>query len=146
MAVNAFLPVGSVLYDVITCIHTLEHIEHPGRILYRLRDAASYQSTVLLIEVPHAILSPAGPNLAHPCLFTPESLAPLLKRCGWRPIWMLPHYGTAATSPLPCNILTLCVADIGDPPSWIAPDYERLINEFLLAYQVQTGKAAETKR
>jgi len=132
----------SAKFDLITCIHTLEHVVDPGKMLHRLREAAA-PGALLMVEVPHALLSPAGPSLAHPCLFTPDSLAPLLLCNGWKPIWIIPHIGTANALFLPSNILALCEAtDAVDAP-WIAPDYERAINEFLLCYQVQTGKVAE---
>jgi len=142
LAVNARLPLVSGPFNVITCIHTLEHTDDPDDMLCRLHNAAA-PAALLMVEVPHATLSPAGPSLAHPCLFTPDSLAPLLLRSGWKPIWIIPHIGTANALPLPSNILALCEAmDAVDAP-WIVPDYERAINEFLLCYQVQTGKAAD---
>jgi len=130
------------LCDLITCIHTLEHMEEPWNALADMHFVAK-EGALLMVEVPHALLSPAGPSLAHPCLFTPDSLAPLLLCNGWKPIWIIPHIGTANALFLPSNILALCEAtDAVDAP-WIAPDYERAINEFLLCYQVQTGKVAE---
>jgi hypothetical protein len=132
-------------YDLVTCIHTLEHMEDPFVGLWTAQKVA-FGAALLLLEVPHALYSPSGARLAHPCLFTPEALRPLLLRTGWQPLMMTQHVGTATHLPIPSNILALCKSVPLITPVYSAPNYDHLLAEFLLAYRIQTGQGATVEK
>ena len=92
-------------FDLITCIHTLEHFVDPRRILIRLHDYIT-EDGHLLIEVPH-LFNENTLSLNHPISFTPDTLTEMLSRTGWEIVWLKEYHGFKEPYPNPPNILVL---------------------------------------
>ena len=71
-------------FDVITCIHVLEHINHPVEYLKKMKKLLTADGAMVL-EVPNGIRS-TGMSLWHPFIFIPESLTMVLERAGFENI------------------------------------------------------------
>lgn len=71
-------PASNVKFDLITCIHTLEHLDQPGKTLCDLHFLAG-ADCLLVIEVPYM-----DSGHGHVTQFTSHSLASLVMGSGWR--------------------------------------------------------------
>jgi SAM-dependent methyltransferase len=59
------------LFDVVTCIHTLEHVNDPAQVAVRLVDLTKPGGT-LIVEVPRETFPGESAGLPHPWAFRPE--------------------------------------------------------------------------
>lgn len=71
-------------FDLITCVHTLEHIKRPLKILRTMWDLCQ-EGGKLFVEVP-ILYDPFNWRFAHVCLFTPRTLDAALRMTGWKPV------------------------------------------------------------
>lgn len=90
-------------FDLISIIHTLEHMSHPRETLERLREMGK----TILLEVPNRRAEVWAYSLGHPVAFDWPSLEGLLERTGWtvrEAFW----HGVPKGSPLDLNMTVLC--------------------------------------
>lgn len=89
-------------FDLITMIHSLEHMNEPTQYLLRLHDFIT-EDGHLLVEVPH-LYHEISLLVSHPVAFTPESLDACLGLAGWEVVWSRVYNGFKS---YPGNILVL---------------------------------------
>lgn len=94
-------------FDLITIIHTLEHLTEPAKTLVRIHDYIA-EGGRLLIEVPH-MHHEYSLSLPHVTAFTPETLTALLGSTGWKVEWLKEYDGMKIGRPHPSNILVCAV-------------------------------------
>jgi len=88
-------------FDLITIIHTLEHMNDPLSFLVRLHE---FTSGHILIEVPN-VLKESCFTVSHPICFTPDTLTLALNMTGWEIVWLKEFYDFKTDRTLPANIL-----------------------------------------
>ena len=98
-------------YDLVTCIHTLEHLTDPLGTLRQLRQAAS-EDALLLVEVPDFRTSPLSLAYVHKFAFTEQSLYNVLLAAGWFPAWIIPFWGIHKNFAQPSNLLAFCMGGV----------------------------------
>lgn len=94
-------------FNMITVIHTLEHIKLPVNFLLELRNKWISEQGYLLIEVPN-FYTEYSLNTAHPVAFTEKTLSYALEVSGWRLVEMKLWKGNRESRKLKSNILALC--------------------------------------
>lgn len=99
-------------FDLITMVHTLEHMKKPGLHLYNLRRLAEYDCR-LYVEVPN-LLGDVALEKAHIHGFTEETLPDLMRLAGWNPIWIKKH-GAPKHPTLECYISVMACKSDGLP-------------------------------
>lgn len=90
-------------FDLITCIHTLEHMNDPLHFLTQLHEFISEDGHVF-IEVPN-LLTEQTMTISHPIVFTKETLTTALGLTGWEIVWMKEYHSFKEHLTLPPNIL-----------------------------------------
>lgn len=72
-------------FDLITIIHTLEHVSFPRDVLTLLARNWAKPGATLVVEVPDLYYEWSVKRLAHPVIFTPSTLDMTLRVAGWTP-------------------------------------------------------------
>lgn len=90
-------------FDLITLIHTLEHVNEPLHLLASLHEFIS-EDGYLFVEVPN-LLKEYTLVISHPVAFTPETVTHALQKTGWEIVWMKEYSGFKIDRTLPANIL-----------------------------------------
>jgi ubiquinone/menaquinone biosynthesis C-methylase UbiE len=93
-------------FDLITMVHSLEHMKKPGYNLYNLRRLAD-DDCKLYVEVPN-LLGDVALEKAHIHGFTEETLPDLMRLAGWEPIWVKKH-GAPKHPTLECYLSVMAV-------------------------------------
>jgi hypothetical protein len=72
-------------FDLITCVHVLEHMNNPLSFLREMKSLGT-TGTTYAIEVPHTDDPSAAYSLFHPQAFSGKSLELLIERAGLKPM------------------------------------------------------------
>lgn len=99
-------------FDLITMIHTLEHIPDPVEYLIQLHDWITDDGH-LLIEVPH-LYNDSTLRISHPISFTPKTLRETLLHAGFEISYLVGFSSFKTEYPGESNILALCRPGIID--------------------------------
>jgi 2-polyprenyl-3-methyl-5-hydroxy-6-metoxy-1,4-benzoquinol methylase len=97
-------------FDLITIIHTLEHIADPVAMLRQAYELA-WDGATLVIEVPDIATEVTILRLAHPVAFSHKTLRMAMEQAGWGVVSVASHNGTMVNSAgkprngKACNIL-----------------------------------------
>ena len=95
-------------YDLVTCIHMLEHLREPRPFLEKLTRIAR----IVMIEVPNVMNCMGACGYVHPLAFNETSLYNLLAATGWAPGWILHYWGIYPNLKKPQYLLA--VAAVGE--------------------------------
>jgi 2-polyprenyl-3-methyl-5-hydroxy-6-metoxy-1,4-benzoquinol methylase len=94
--------------NLVTIMHTLEHLLDPVKTLSTLRAKAS-DKAVMLCEVPNFATSPLAMSYPHRFAYTEWSLYNVLISSGWYPIWIIPFWGIHRNYWYATNLLALAI-------------------------------------
>lgn len=109
------------MFDFVTMVHTLEHINEPRAYLTELQQYTMPEA-VLYIEVPDLIGNSHGLGSAHPFMFTKKTLKETLLTSGWKPIHLWGGLDTRMIK-TPFKINLHCIAVKCEPKEKPSKDY-----------------------
>ena len=73
-------------FDLVTIIHTLEHVQDPLKLLVEIREKWIAENGLLVIEVPQPFQNQVAYCLPHVVLFNKRTLTMMLRAAGFEPI------------------------------------------------------------
>jgi len=127
-------------FDLITVIHTLEHLNDPAGFLAGLHDWITPDG-ILVVEVPDLYRENAL-SLSHPVAFTLTTLGQMLEKAGFRLKDMRLYYDYKTERTRPANILAF-----GRPGEPVEPEYLADINRIRARLRLgQAALAADNER
>jgi len=119
------------MFDLVSMIHVLEHIPDPVDYLRALRERILSKSARLLVEVPNLFAHDCF-EVAHLTSFSRETLTQVLKKAGYRTIFVERH-GFPRSKLIPLYITALA------EPFEANSDQDKVYGERLVSLKRRTG-------